>query len=303
MKAKALRQCPPRQADRLYRAAKEVDRLIDDRAGDLFAGRFGGIRRGVLRKILQYDRAVRIGSHVLDQPGSGSLEFMRRYLSMNVRIEGASHIPGSGGFMMVVNHPTGIADGIVIYELLKARRPDMIFFANRDIIDVVPGLDAHIIPVEWVKNKRSPQKSRAILAAASRACRDGRAVVLFPSGRLGFMTWRGLQERPWQPTAVSLARKFDLPIVPVWLGGHNSAMFYLFSMLSNELRDITLLHELLNKRNADVGVRVGVPVDPFALPADSVDATQVLQRYVAAGLRWPHDADENEGADTALVSG
>lgn len=295
-----MNRLSPIQHDRHLRSARQVDHLIEERAGGLFSGRFGAVRQSVLRRLLQYDRAVSIGARVLDLPGTGALEFMRRYLAMQIQIDGAGHIPRRGGFMMVVNHPTGIADGIVVYELLKVRRPDMIFFANKDIVDVVPGLGGHIIPVEWERHKRNPQKSRSILAHAARSCRDGRAVVLFPSGRLGHMTWRGLRERPWQPTAVNLSRKFDLPILPVYLGGHNSLLFYLFSLLSNELRDITLLHELLNKRGHRIRVAVGETIDPFALPADAIEATLILQRYVEAGLRWPNQA--GTGSE-ALVSG
>lgn len=285
--------------ERLLQSAEQVDRLIDDRAGELFEGRLGGVRQLILRELLHYRRAVRIGARVLDLDSIGPLEFMRRYLAMRLRIDGIEHVPRRGGFMMVVNHPTGIADGIAVYALLKSRRPDMIFFANKDILDVVPSLAGHIIPVEWEKSKRSPESSRAILMAASRACKAGRAVVLFPSGRLGHLSWRGLRERPWQPTAVSLARKFDMPIVPVHLGSHNSPLFYLFSWLSNELRDITLLHELLNKRHAPIRIRVGETIDPYALPGDAIEATTLLQRYVEAGLHWPA---EHRAPTEALVS-
>lgn len=273
--------------DRLARASDQVDQLIEDRAGQLFSGPLGGVRQTILREMLNYRRAVQIGARVLDRPGMGSLEFMRRYLAMNLQVWGRSRIPARGGFIMVVNHPTGIADGVIVYELLKAQRPDMIFFANKDILDVVPGLSPHIIPVEWVKDKRRPEQSRAILLAASKACKAGRAIVLFPSGRLGHMGWRGLKERPWQPTAVSLARKFDLPLLPVHLGGHNSPLFYLFSLLSTELRDITLLHELLNKRRANIKIKIGDAIDPFDLPADALEATALLQSYVEGGLHWP----------------
>jgi len=270
-------------------AQSHIDRLIGVRAGGLFEGPLGPARKHILRQILHYKKAIAIGARVLDLPDAGALEFLRRYLEMDLAVDGIGNVPRRGGFIMVSNHPTGIADGIVVYELLKARRPDLVFFANKDVLEVVPGLASHIIPVEWDKSKRSPEKSRAILAAAARACRSGRAVVLFPSGRLGHMTWRGLRERPWQATGVSLARKFDIPIVPIHMSGRNSILFYLFSLLSTELRDITLFHEVLNKRRAKVRIRVGEPIDWRDLPPDAQDATALLQRHVESGLRWPAD--------------
>lgn len=270
-------------------AQYHIDRLIDIRAGGLFEGPLGPARKQILRQILHYKKAIAIGARVIDLPDGGALEFLRRFLDMDLRVEGIENVPRRGGFIMVSNHPTGIADGIVAYELLKARRPDLIFFANKDVLEVVPGLASHIIPVEWDKAKRSPEKSRAILVAAAKACRAGRAVVLFPSGRLGHMTWRGLRERPWQATGVGLARKFDIPIVPIHMSGRNSILFYLFSFLSTELRDITLFHEVLNKRRSKVRIRVGEPIDWRELPPDAQDATALLQRHVESGLTWPAD--------------
>jgi putative hemolysin len=54
--------------------------------------------------------------------------------------------------------------------------------------------------------------------------------------------------------------------VPIHLTGPRSNLFHLFDKRSKELRDITLFHEMLNKRGRRFSLIVGKPIDPKALP-------------------------------------
>ena len=67
---------------------------------------------------------------------------------------------------------------------------------------------------------------------------------------------------PWAPSAFSVARKFDAPVVPMHLSGPWSALFHFFDRFSSELRDVTLFHELLNKQGGRVRLTMGPPVAP-----------------------------------------
>ena len=49
--------------------------------------------------------------------------------------------------VIVSNHPTGIADGIVVWRALAARRPDLFIFANADALRVLPRLADVLAPV------------------------------------------------------------------------------------------------------------------------------------------------------------
>ncbi|MCB1885884.1 MAG: 1-acyl-sn-glycerol-3-phosphate acyltransferase [Geminicoccaceae bacterium] len=264
-----------------------IDRLIEERAGGLFEGRLGPPFRRVMYALLGYDEAVRLAGQVGRLSGWGVLAKCSEHLSLAVEVEGAEHLPRTGGFVLVANHPTGIADGIALFDLLKDRRRDAVFFGNRDALRIAPRLAEILIPVDWVKSRRNLTKSRDTFQAMARACRDGRAVVILPSGRLAHMTLRGLKERPWMPTAVSVARKYGLPIVPVHIKARNSLLYYLFAFTSDELRDVTIFHELLNKRGRRIRLRVGAPIDPATLADDPARATEWLQAYVESGLREP----------------
>ena len=61
-------------------------------------------------------------------------------------------------------------------------------------------------------------------------------------------------------------------------------LFYFFSELNGELRDITLFHELLNKRGANVRMTFGQMIQPDQLQGDVNELTEKLKHHVAYDL-------------------
>jgi putative hemolysin len=89
--------------------------------------------------------------------------------SFDLTVEGIERMPREGRLIVAANHPTGLADGVAVWDLLKRVREDIIFFANADAIRVNPKFEDVIIPVEWVMEKRSPAKARETLKRAGEA--------------------------------------------------------------------------------------------------------------------------------------
>ena len=78
-------------------------------------------------------------------------------------------------------------------------------------------------------------------------------------------------------SAATLARKFDLPVVPVHIRARNSALYYLFDAIHPSLRDITLFHETLNKSAQPFEVTIGQAIMAVDLPRDPSTATTRLR--------------------------
>lgn len=265
-----------RSGDSRMRAV--VDQLIEERAP--WMRRSGlGVRaaRAVLYRLLRYETTVRIGETLEPMPGADILNSLYGMIARHVEVQGLERIPAAGPAIIVSNHPTGIADGVVLFGALAQRRPDLFIFANADALRVLPQLGQVIAPVEWRPEKRTHKQNRETLAYAHKAFEDGRMAVIFPSGRLAKRRWLSLHERPWMASAAMLARKYGLPVVPLHITARNSAMFYLFDRIHPTLRDITLFHEVLNKRHQPYRITVGAPIDPGLLPAGTNEATEVLK--------------------------
>lgn len=255
-----------------------VDQLIEERAPWL--GRAGtGPRaaRAVLNAVLQYERTVKIGEALEPMPAADLMATAAGMFARHVEVTGLEHIPRSGGAIVVCNHPTGIADGIVLFGAIGDIRPDLFFFANADAVRVMPQLAEMIAPVEWRPEKRTHKQNRETLAYAHTAFGAGRLGVLFPSGRLAKRRWLSLHERPWMASAAMLARRYDLPVIPLHITARNSALFYLFDRIHPTLRDITLFHEVLNKTRQPYRLAIGAPIAPETLPSGSAEAIEVLR--------------------------
>jgi putative hemolysin len=268
-----------------------ADVLIAERGEKLVNSRFWPLLRPLLYKILHYDDAVRMADELAPLPAVQAMKYVSDLLSIDLDVGGLERIPPNGAIIVAANHPTGIADGVAVYDAITRVRPDIAIFTNRDALRINPRLSEFLIPVEWREAFRDRQKMRETLQLSSRAFREERVVVLFPSGRIAFWKDGRLNERPWQSSAITLARKQDVPIVPINVQSRNSGLFYWFANWNTELRDMTVFHELLNKRGKTFRIRVGHPIPPQRFAAgDAAEVTRELQSYVVERLAADPDA-------------
>jgi putative hemolysin len=269
-----------------------VDVLIAERAPRLTASPLWPLIRPGLYSVLGYGKARRMADAIANLSGQAALDHVSQLLDLKVSSLNLDRLPATGRCIVVANHPTGIADGIAVYDAIRKRRSDAIYFANADALRVSPRLGEVVIPVEWVVEKRTREKTRATLDAARAAFEAERCVVLFPAGRLARVGKDGqLTDPDWAPTAASLARKYGAPIVPIHVTGPTSTLFHLFDRFSQELRDVTLFHELLNKRKKSFRLNVGKPIPPSRLDIDATRATYALKAFTERVLPTQPDAD------------
>ncbi|MGH6923277.1 MAG: GNAT family N-acetyltransferase [Propylenella sp.] len=285
VRSRALGLDPPR-------SLHITDQLIAERGQKIVNSRWWPLIRPFLYKILHYDDAVRMADEAGPLPARAAMEYVSKLLSLDLAISGLERIPRTGAFVMAVNHPTGIADGVAIYDTLKRVRQDIAIFTNRDAIRINPRLAEFLIPVEWREDFRDRPKMRETLMLSSRAFKEGRAVVVFPSGRIAYWKDGRLNERPWLGTAVTLPRKHGVPILPVNVRSRNSGLFYWFANWNTELRDMTVFHELLNKEGKTFRITIGplIPHERFA-SGNATEVTRSLQAYVVDRLAVDPDAE------------
>lgn len=271
-------------------AAKHiVDVLIEERAPQLSRGPLWPIVRPPLFTLLNYDKAVRMADAIAPMGGQEAMEFISNLLSVKLDITGLERVPASGSFILLANHPTGITDGVAMYDAIKHKRPDSKFYANSDAQRVCSRFDDVLIPVEWVLAKRTRERTRVTLKMTEQAFAEQRPLAVFPAGRLARVRDGVLTDPEWMPTAVSLARKYELPIVPCHVAGPYAFWFHTFARFSQELRDITLFHELLNKQGKTYKLTFGPVIQPAHSTGDATSISRRIKHYVERVL--PHAPD------------
>ncbi|WP_126974572.1 lysophospholipid acyltransferase family protein [Frigidibacter oleivorans] len=261
----------------------KVDPLIAERAPWLFTGRpHHTLAKHALTRLLGYQKTLAIGTVVEHEPTERIMATVAQIIARDVQVSGLDNIPRNGPAMVVANHPTGIADGVILWSVLQAIRPDLYIYANSDILRILPQMESLILPVEWRLEKRTLAKTRETMALTRTAIERGRLGVIFPSGRLAKRRGLRLYEREWMPSAAMIARKFDIPVIPLNIRARNSALFYLFDLIHPTLRDITLFHETLNKARQPYRITVGRPIPAERLPETSAEGIEMLKAETLA---------------------
>lgn len=260
-----------------------VDILIEKRAKKLGSSRFWPLYKKILYPVLEYAGAVDMVNAITDLPGREVMEYMSRFLHLDIIADGLDNIPRTGRILIASTHPTGVPDGIAMFDTLKNLRPDMMFFASRVIPDMAPGLSGIVIPVEWDRTRYTIARSRRMLARVSAEFGRERCIILFPSGR---PAKAGRSRRPeecrWRASAAVLARKYDCNIIPAKIVARNSRLYHLFSGISGELRDMMLFHEILNKKGSPFKVSFGKAVTPDKFEGPPVLAAGKLRHHAVS---------------------
>jgi putative hemolysin len=257
-----------------------IDLLIAERAPRLAASWTWPLVRPLLYGLLDYGKARRMADAIAPLGGHEALAFISAMLAITVRVRGLERVPRAGRLIAVCNHPTGIADGVAVFDALKAVRPDLMFYANADAHRVARGFDEVLIPVEWREEKRTRDGARLTLGLTRQAMETERALMVFPAGRLARRRDGILADPAWASSAFSVARKYEAAILPMHLTGPRSTLFHFFDRFSGELRDVTLFHELLNKRGKAFALTIGEAVPPSRLPADAGQAAAAMKAHV-----------------------
>ena len=238
----------------------------------------------ILKKYLKFDETVFVGEHIQSMSGQEAFNWLGSEYTSNCSVEGLENIPRDGRFLIVSNHPMGAADAIALYHQIYPVRNDLFFFANELFVYLLGAFHDLLAPVVWNREKETHSANKVTLERLAVFFEDNRAGIIFPSGRLSKLTMFGLWDRPWEKTPIALAKKYNFPLIPVYVEGKNSWFFYFASYLNKQLRDVSQLNELFNKRDVKMSIKIGKPVNVSSL-SDNNDIAINQLRYKSESLR------------------
>lgn len=199
-------------------------------------------------------------------------------------------IKRKGPFIAVSNHPFGILDGLLLLKLLGMTRKDIKIPTNFVLSRVknIQDLLLNVNPMEGIE--RSNIKG---LRAMKEQLRGGGVLGLFPAGEVSsFQKGLRVEDKVWNKTAIKFIQKSNVPIIPIYFHGKNSALFHVLGLIHPMLRTGTLSAEFFKKENLSIKVRVGKAILPGEVQKfDSAnDFGQYLRAKVyAQGTKIPVD--------------
>ncbi len=264
---------------------EKINNLIKERAPWLAKKNFLSlIIFRFLKKILRFDETIYAGDHIQNMSGSEAFNWLGDKYTNNCSVEGIENIPDDGSCLLVSNHPMGAADAIALYSQLYKVREDIFFFANELFVYLLGSFHNVMAPVMWDKEKETHSATKVTLERLITFFNDQRPGIIFPSGRLSKLTICGLWDREWEKTPIVLAKKYNFPLIPVYVEGRNSWFFYFASFTNKQLRDVSQLNELFNKRDRHIKIKIGKPIKVSQLSNNNDVAIQQL-RYKVESLR------------------
>jgi len=172
-------------------------------------------------------------------------------------------IPDSGPLVVAANHPHGALDGLALAALLRRVRPDVRVLANY-LLSIVPELRASCFFVDPFDSRSGVARSLSGLRDSRRWLQNGGALIAFPAGEVaGTRGDDGVPlERAWSETVARLAGSTGATLVPAFISGANSSLFYRAGRVHPLVRTALLPRELLNKRGARVHITFLAPLAP-----------------------------------------
>ena len=188
--------------------------------------------------------------HLINKTLSADIRFDKRQLD---------RIPKNSPVIIVSNHPTGILDGVITLHCL-VKIPNFDYNINvvtgNFNISFFPNFTDYFLPVD-LYHKKSFQSVKAIVQAT----RNGKSILLYPSGRAARPRPFRVKEFPWNPSFLKIARRYNIPIVPLKLNAKNSLFLNVMSVISETLASALTFREADNAKGRAYSLEIGEPIN------------------------------------------
>jgi len=213
-----------------------------------------------LKKILHQDFVNDFLERHGDKMGLDFMEAAYQEFNVDMRITGEEHLPDSGRFLIVANHPLGGFDGNMLIYIMRKHYPRVVFLVN-DILMNLKNMDEFFIPI----NKHGGQ-SRDSVKKLDEAYRSDMQILSFPSGMVSRKLSGKIQDLVWQKNFILKSVQYERDVIPIHVSGRNSNFFYRLARIRKflgikwNLEMLYLPDETYNHRNKTFTFTIGKPI-------------------------------------------
>jgi len=221
-----------------------------------------------------------------DKTGIPFVNDVLKEWNIKIDIKGKENVPSSGRFVFVANHPVGGMDALSFLSAIHSFFPDVISPSN-DLFNYIPNLKPLILGVNvfGTNTKDTVVKFNGLFESDSQ-------IMIFPAGLVSRKTGGIITDPVWQKTFITKAIQHKRDVIPVFISGKNSNLFYNVDRLRKflgiklSIEIILLPREMHKQRNSTVTLTFGKPVSwqTFTNEKSHVEWAQSM-KDVVYGLR------------------
>ncbi|WP_088332174.1 lysophospholipid acyltransferase family protein [Lacimicrobium sp. SS2-24] len=232
--------------------------------------------RFVLRRLL-HEREFQEFSR--DYPHLLGLEFIEQVLeyfdfSYSVRDSEKERIPTQGKLVIIANHPIGTLDGLALIKMVSEIRSDVKVIANEMLMAVKP-LHNMLIPV----NNMQGGTGREHLSKIQQHLSHDGVLIVFPAGEVSRLRPQGVRDTRWQRGFLRIAKSAKAPVLPIFIDGKNSPLFYGVSMLYKPMATLLLVAEMFKQRKKHLPMRIGEMIPFEAYEGSHINPNQKVKLF------------------------
>jgi putative hemolysin len=236
-----------------------VEHFIDTRFPDLNVRRplFFKTLAAVLKQIFHESEFQQFEKQYPHLSGFDFVEQVLQYFDFSyslVNVE-RERIPLQGRLVVIANHPIGSLDGLALLKLVGEVRRDVKVVAN-DVLASLKPLHALLLPVDNMGGKTA----RGNLKSIHGHLENEGAVIIFPAGEVSRFGGKGIRDGQWNSGFLKIASSTHSPILPVFVDGRNSILFYSLSFLARPLSTLWLVNEMFKQSSRTINIRIGTAI-------------------------------------------
>ncbi|WP_415892171.1 lysophospholipid acyltransferase family protein [Neptuniibacter sp. PT8_73] len=240
-------------------------------------------KRSALHMLRKLVHEKEINTFLAKNKDAHGFEFIDRVLDYfnfgySISNHDRANIPSSGRVVIIANHPLGALDGLSLLKLVGEVRRDVKIVANDVLMNFDP-ISNLFLPVDNLKGNTRKKNIEGIVDAL----RQEQAVIVFPAGEVSRAGITGIKDDKWNSGFLRIARKANAPILPVFIGGKNSPLFYSVSYLNKNFSTIMLAREMFKQYSVTIKIKVGeaIPYSQIdAVPVSTAEKTKLLKKHL-----------------------
>lgn len=178
-------------------------------------------------------------------------------LHIHVNVMGEENIPIQGGCILASNHPLGGLDAVALMHVVGKKRPDLKFLVN-DVLMNLENLKSLFVPVNVI-GKNSLKHAHLIEETYA----SDQVLLIFPAGLVSRRQSNKIEDLQWKKSFITRAKKNKKSIIPIFIGGNNSKLFYSISNwrkrfgVKANIEMFLLPHELYLQRGKTINITIG----------------------------------------------
>lgn len=209
-------------------------------------------------------------------------------IKMQFSAEDLSHIPATGPFIVICNHPFGFLDGVHLIASIGRRRPNFKVTANFLLGLMTPIKDLFITVNPFIEAGGRDKKEKTMNGSAQvmEHLAKGFGVGIYPAGEVSTYQKNALSgkyekfitDKEWSHSAIKLIKRANVPVIPAYVHGVNSPSFHWLGKLHPIFRTLRIPAEFLTKKNRTIPISIEQAISSDII--NQFEDTQELSNFL-----------------------